>query len=295
MEKNGRVRRILPERTTLSASERTKGHPTTRAELARWQTKAYRWPMAPYSEFSCPLSSKALLAISEALEKHFDSSDWARLGMELDLPELQNPGSRLQRSLRFGDDDYGACVIQVVRHLEDEHPSALRNLAQMPKLKAWLEAKKPNEAVELGLGQTHVPALPMPPTASDVVKRALQDADHLLHISGAVSALDRVHTALHGYLRDICAQSQLAIADDATVAQLFKTVRNKHPKFVAMNQHDSQVGNVLASLAGAVTALNTLRNNASVAHPNQVLLGEQEAMLMVNLVRTLFNYLEARL
>lgn len=252
--------------------------------------------MIPFlPSFIPPLSSKALLAISEALEKHFDSSDWAKLGMELDLPTLQDPGSRLQRSLRFGDDDYGACVIQCVRHLQDEHPSALRNLAQRPKLKAWLEANNPNEASELGLGQTHVPAPPSPATTSEVVKRALQDADHLLHSNGAVSALDRVHTALHGYLRDICARSQLVPTEDATVAQLFKAVRNEHPKFVAMNQHDPQVGNVLASLAGAVTALNTLRNNASVAHPNQVLLGEPEAMLMVNLVRTIFNYLEARL
>lgn len=72
-------------------------------------------------------------------------------------------------------------------------------------------------------------------------------------------------------------------------AQRTSEVRGHEPA------HDPQVGNVLASLAGAVTALNTLRNNASVAHPNQVLLGEPEAMLMVNLVRTLFNYLEARL
>lgn len=252
--------------------------------------------MTPYnSSLISPLSSKALLAISEALEEHFDSSDWAKLGMELDLRALQDPESRLQKSLRFSDDDYGACVVQVVRHLENEHPNALRNLAQKHKLKAWLEANNPNEAIELGLGQTHVPALPTPPTTSEVVKRALQDADHLLHASGAVSALDRVHTALHGYLRDVCVRSHLTVAGGATVAQLFKELRNKHPKFVAMNQHDPQVDNVLASLAGAVTALNTLRNNASVAHPNQVLLSEPEAMLMVNLVRTLFNYLEARL
>jgi len=35
-----------------------------------------------------------------------------------------------------------------------------------------------------------------------------------------------------------------------------------------------------------------VRNNASVAHPNEALLGEPEATLVINTVRTLLSYLE---
>lgn len=249
----------------------------------------------PTSSIISPLSKSTLLALTEALEACFDASAWAKLGIELDMPQLGNSEMRLQKALRFRDDDYGYQVAQFVTFMENENQSALRSLATRPKLKSWLEANAPNAAQELGLGLTHVPTPPKPPTASEVVERALRDADHLLHTNGAVSALDRVHTALHGYLRDACALANLAVPANAPVGILFKALRSGHPKLVAMNQHDPQVDVVLASLAGAVTALNTLRNNASVAHPNQVLLGEPEAMLMVNLVRTLFNYLEARL
>jgi hypothetical protein len=44
-----------------------------------------------------------------------------------------------------------------------------------------------------------------------------------------------------------------------------------------------------------VDALNPLRNKASVAHPNANLLAEPEAMLVVNSVRTVLHYLDAKL
>lgn len=248
-----------------------------------------------FSSLISPLSKPTLLALVEAFEATFDSSAWAKLGIELDMPQLGNSESRLQKALRFGDDDYGYQVAQFVNFMENNSPNELRQLATRPKLAEWLQQNYPKAAQELGLGQTHVPAPPALPSASEVVERALKDADHLLQTTGPVSALDRVHTALHGYLRDICARANLQVPANAGVGVLLKAVRSHHPKLVAMNQHDPQVDVVLGSLAGTVTALNTLRNNASVAHPNQVLLGEPEAMLMVNLVRTLFNYLEARL
>ena len=50
---------------------------------------------------------------------------------------------------------------------------------------------------------------------------------------------------------------------------------------------------VLNSFGNIVNALNTLRNHASVAHGNENLLEEleeDEALLVVNDERTLFNY-----
>jgi hypothetical protein len=41
-------------------------------------------------------------------------------------------------------------------------------------------------------------------------------------------------------------------------------------------------------------ALQPIRNNASVAHPNEALLDAPEAMLVVNTARTLLHYLDAK-
>jgi hypothetical protein len=59
----------------------------------------------------------------------------------------------------------------------------------------------------LGDADVGVPALRI---SSDVVRRAIADADTLMETSGPTSAVDRVHTALHGYLKAACDESEIA-------------------------------------------------------------------------------------
>ncbi len=55
---------------------------------------------------------------------------------------------------------------------------------------------------------------------------------------------------------------------------------------------DYPVNRMVGAIATILDALNPVRNNASVAHPNDQLVGEPEAHLVINIVRTLLNYLE---
>ena len=52
---------------------------------------------------------------------------------------------------------------------------------------------------------------------------------------------------------------------------------------------------MLGGLATVIDCLNTLRNKASLAHPNEEILEETEAILAINSVRTLFHYLDRKL
>jgi hypothetical protein len=49
------------------------------------------------------------------------------------------------------------------------------------------------------------------------------------------------------------------------------------------------------SLASVVDKVNTIRNSASGAHPNEHVLRDAEAMLVVNTTRTLLHYLDVLL
>jgi hypothetical protein len=241
-----------------------------------------------------PVSSRTLLALTEALENTFDASAWAALGVALDMPQLGDPETRLQESLRLRDDDYGYFIAQFLRHLQSERPGALRDIACLPKVSAWLDSNTPEAAQALGSGQHQAAPAQKSVSASEAVDQALKDARHPPGASG-LAGRDQVHTALHLYLRDVCDRIGLPVADDATVAQLFKSVRNGHPELVALDQHDPRVGNVLTSLAEAVTALSRVGNVGSISAQNRESMEEAETMLAVNLVRTLFDYLRARL
>src|ERR1051326_3108871 len=150
-------------------------------------------------------------------------------------------------------------------------------------------------AVSLANDET-IPAVSQPTlrTTSDVVRAALLDAEHLIIARGALNGLDRVHTALHGYLREIANDRTINAPPDASITQLFKLVIENHPSFDNTSPRNSDIERIVRSMATIVDALNPLRNRASLAHPNDNVLAEAEAMLVVNTVRTLLQYLDAR-
>ena len=134
-----------------------------------------------------------------------------------------------------------------------------------------------------------------PRVASEVVRRALADAENLLRHSGSVSAVDRVHTALHGYLRAVCDQEGVAYAPDASMTALFKALRTSHPRLLPRGVRAQDTQKILNAFASVLDALEPIRNRGSVAHPNVDLLGEAEAILAINACRTLLSYLDAKL
>lgn len=134
-----------------------------------------------------------------------------------------------------------------------------------------------------------------PEVASAIVERAIADAETLLKGGGAPSGLDRVHTALHGFLIAVCERSGIECTSDATVATLLKAIRNHHPAFQASTVRKQDITTILRTMGAVADALGTLRNNASAAHPNKELLDEPEAMLAINAARTILHYIDSRI
>lgn len=134
-----------------------------------------------------------------------------------------------------------------------------------------------------------------PAITSAVVKRAIDDAERLLEKTGATSAVDRVHTVLHGYLRAVCDDAGIAYCKNTMMSGLFGLIRNKHPAFVDLGPRKDEVIKVLRSMSGIMDLLNPIRNESSVAHPNKDLLDPPEAVLVINTARTLLHYLDMKL
>ena len=130
---------------------------------------------------------------------------------------------------------------------------------------------------------------------SEVVIHAINDATSLIQHRGATSGVDRVHTALHGYLKSHCESQKLTYPDDASVTYLFKALRLSHPALKNLGGARQQdIDAVLKAFASIIDVLNPLRNKASVAHPNSTLLHKDEALVVINAVNTILHYLEAK-
>lgn len=136
------------------------------------------------------------------------------------------------------------------------------------------------------------------PTAkskSAVVERAISDAETLIGKNGATSAVDRVHTALHGQLKELADDHGIAYPSDPTLTQLLKQLRSHHPALADLGPRAEDIAKVLNSMASILDALSPVRNRASVAHPNSALLGDAEARLAINAARTIHHYLDDKL
>ncbi|MHB8296462.1 MAG: abortive infection family protein [Acidimicrobiales bacterium] len=128
-----------------------------------------------------------------------------------------------------------------------------------------------------------------PQITSEVVLRALTDAENLIQMSGPTSAVDRVHTVLHGYLLAVCDGAGVVYQREDSMVALFKKLRSGHPQLADLGPRAQDVEKVLNSCASILDALLPVRNRASVAHPNAELLGEPEARLVINVGRTLLD------
>lgn len=168
---------------------------------------------------------------------------------------------------------------------------ALKASAKSFEEEAWLIEK----TRQLATGSVSDVVSPTLATTSAVVEEALRNAETLIRHHGAASALDRVHTAFHGYLETACAKAGIPVRQDVGITGLFARLRENHPSLAITNAEDkAQADQIFRGMSKIVDALQFIRNRKSLAHPNP-LLDEPEARLAVNLIRTMLQYLDSHL
>jgi hypothetical protein len=129
---------------------------------------------------------------------------------------------------------------------------------------------------------------------SATVEEALNQARTLIVSHGAPAALDRVHTVFHAYLKAACEKAQLPMPNGRPgIVELLGLLR-KHEVFVFEPEMETLVTQTLRGAQKSVDALESFRNEHSLAHP-QEMLPEPEALLVINLTQAMLRYLDARL
>jgi len=128
---------------------------------------------------------------------------------------------------------------------------------------------------------------------SEVVFESLEDAESLIRERKPVSAVDRVHTAFHGYLRYLCTEDNIEFDKSDDLVALVKKVVGNHSK-LSIADKEQEIKNIIRNIASISDSLNPIRNSGSLAHPNENLLEDAEATLVINCVRTLLIYFDTK-
>lgn len=133
-----------------------------------------------------------------------------------------------------------------------------------------------------------------PKITSSSVKRAIMDAEQLIENTGVTSAVDRVHTMLHGYLRALCDESGIGYEKKMLMSGLFRLIRKEHPAFNDVGPRKDDLEKVFRAMSGIMDAMNPIRNEGSMAHPNNLLLHPPEAALVINTAKTILDYVDTK-
>ena len=206
---------------------------------------------------------------------------------DVDVDPHQLPGTTRERFLTILQRSEPATQAKILRGVLQKYPVGSSDL-RTPERAAQIESMI--RRLEAGCG---VPGT-VPSVTSDVVTRAINDAETLLRTNGASSGIDRMHTAFHGFLRLLCEQAAIPFDPDAAITALYKLLRRHHPALRDLGPHPDEIDRVLRSLATAVDSLNTLRNRASVAIRMRNS-WRARRLIYVNALRTLMAYIDTKI
>lgn len=76
--------------------------------------------------------NQIILELARFIQSHFSESDWIEFGYLTDSKVAIDNHPRLLKALRFGDDDYGACVFAILEKLSDDELAKVKKSYLVP-------------------------------------------------------------------------------------------------------------------------------------------------------------------
>ena len=124
---------------------------------------------------------------------------------------------------------------------------------------------------------------------TETIEKAIDDAELLMSQGKYDSAIDRIHTAFHGYLKNTLDKLEIEYLEKDTLSKLYHKLHSHN--FFESEDISELVKTAMKSATGIISSINDFRNRHSLAHPNKALIGKREAELMINLIESLSKYI----
>ena len=92
----------------------------------------------------------------------------------------------------------------------------------------------------------------------EFVQETLDQCQTLINTHSSSAALDRAHTALHGYFTKVCDEAGLTIVEsNPRIQDYWSKIKTEHPKFqLDLKQHNLPINKVVGSIAKLLENLN---------------------------------------
>lgn len=126
---------------------------------------------------------------------------------------------------------------------------------------------------------------------TEVITKAISNAEMFMGHGKYDSAVDRVHTAFQGYLRKVLENRGIRYEESDTLNQIYNKLHTDICSKIGNTSISDLLRTSMRSASGMITSINDLRNKYSLVHPNDELLKDREALLIIKLVKHLSEYI----
>ena len=239
------------------------------------------------------LNTKEKINLSKVLMNTLNTGDWKELFALTECDYCPQNCSQFYKDVHWNNEGLKQGCINAVEFILEADPVNIKEIWELEGVQGALKGSKPElyNVIESIVNGVVLVASPEVNNTNESVFKALEDAEVLLTTQGASSAYDRMHTALHGFLRQICDNNNISfVSGDAITALLPKI--SKYIKQQPDDDRNSKVVDMLRSAASMLDTINYLRNHHSMSHPNENLLKESDAKFAINLARSIMTYID---
>lgn len=211
-----------------------------------------------------------IVAMKRAIEKTFDESKWTELGLLTDSTDVLDGHGRLYRSLSFGDDDYGACVLAVLPAVLGENFEYEQDVSSFIGLEPWLRENDPKLHARLFGG-----AVELQPEDLAALADPGAIEDHLRRIQLSVQsdpgqAIGAAKELIESTTKLVLVTLEVPFNDRADVPALVRQAQAAlalHPDSLAPNTKGAEsVKKILGGLSGIAIGVAELRNLYGTGH-----------------------------
>lgn len=239
------------------------------------------------------LNNKQRIHLSKILMDVLNSGDWKELFTLTDCDDCPQNRRQFYNDIKWGNESLKQGCINAVEYILEENPVNIQEIWVLDGVQRALKTENIDlyNVIESIVNGVVLVANPEVNNTNESVFKALEDAEVLLKSQGASSAYDRMHTALHGFLRQICVNNNINFVLSDGITAIIPKVSN----FIKQQSDDGRNQKVFAMLRSASSMLDTinyLRNHHSMSHPNEHLLKECDAKFAINLARSIMTYID---
>ena len=240
------------------------------------------------------LDDKQKIEIAKILMGTFNGGDWTELLTITHCSNFLNIHRDFLRDVQWNNDALKQGCISAVDYILNSDFANIKKIWDFDYVQSSIKRK--NEQLFNTL-QEKLDGIPnieiaIPKNATQTMLDALEDAKTLSAENGADKAIDRIHTAFHDYLRNICVTNNISFSNDDAINKLHKNITNH---LESQNVINEKVASIFKTIGQIIISFNELRNHHSLAHPTENLLSQNDANYVINIIQSTVKYLDSLL